>query len=153
MGSSGAAPPCRVACRPREASSGGGCLQEGLEAIWGILYSEEANGISILAVMHLHRDPEYWQNRLGCTPSLVWEGRAPRVVYRPFGPFCPFRHPGRNAPSLPQLAGWLGGSLDFLSGESVREESEMGELALEVDGVGFVGAATNAQGLVVHERG
>jgi hypothetical protein len=32
---------------------------------YGILYSEETNGIFVLAVMHLHRDPEYWQHRLG----------------------------------------------------------------------------------------
>jgi plasmid stabilization system protein ParE len=32
---------------------------------YGVLYSEEPNGISILAVMHLHRDPGYWKHRLG----------------------------------------------------------------------------------------
>lgn len=31
---------------------------------YGILYSEEPNGIFILAVMHLHRSPDYWQDRL-----------------------------------------------------------------------------------------
>ena len=30
---------------------------------YGILYSEEKNGLYILAVMHLHRDPEYWKKR------------------------------------------------------------------------------------------
>lgn len=30
---------------------------------YGILYSEEANGIFILAVMHLHREPKYWKHR------------------------------------------------------------------------------------------
>lgn len=32
---------------------------------YGILYSEEAEGVFVLAVMHLHRDPDYWQHRLG----------------------------------------------------------------------------------------
>ena len=32
---------------------------------YGILYSEEAEDIFILAVMHLHRDPDYWKHRLG----------------------------------------------------------------------------------------
>ena len=32
---------------------------------YGVLYSVEPNGIFILAVMHLHRDPDYWKNRLG----------------------------------------------------------------------------------------
>jgi len=31
---------------------------------FGVLYSEEADGIFILAVMHLHRDPDYWKHRL-----------------------------------------------------------------------------------------
>jgi plasmid stabilization system protein ParE len=31
---------------------------------YGVLYSEESNGIFILAVMHLHRDPDYWKQRL-----------------------------------------------------------------------------------------
>ncbi|MBN1472966.1 MAG: type II toxin-antitoxin system RelE/ParE family toxin, partial [Syntrophaceae bacterium] len=31
---------------------------------YGILYSEEANEIFVLAVMHLHRDPDYWKHRL-----------------------------------------------------------------------------------------
>ncbi len=30
---------------------------------YGVLYSEEPDGIFILAVMHLHRDPGYWQHR------------------------------------------------------------------------------------------
>ena len=30
---------------------------------FGILYSIEENGIYILAVMNLHRDPEYWKYR------------------------------------------------------------------------------------------
>jgi hypothetical protein len=30
-----------------------------------VLYSEEAKGIFVLAVMHLHRDPDYWKHRLG----------------------------------------------------------------------------------------
>ncbi len=30
---------------------------------YGILYSEEENGIFILAVMHLHRKPGYWHHR------------------------------------------------------------------------------------------
>jgi plasmid stabilization system protein ParE len=32
---------------------------------YGVLYSEEADGILILAVMHLHREPDYWKHRLG----------------------------------------------------------------------------------------
>ena len=31
---------------------------------YGVLYSEEPDGIFILAVMHLHRDPDYWRHRL-----------------------------------------------------------------------------------------
>jgi plasmid stabilization system protein ParE len=31
---------------------------------YGILYSEENEGIFIIAVMHLHRNPEYWKHRL-----------------------------------------------------------------------------------------
>jgi len=30
----------------------------------GVLYSVERNGIFILAVMHLHRDPDYWKHRV-----------------------------------------------------------------------------------------
>ena len=30
---------------------------------YGVLYSQEAEGILVLAVMHLHRDPDYWQHR------------------------------------------------------------------------------------------
>ncbi len=30
---------------------------------YGIIYSIEGNGIFILAVMHLHRHPDYWKNR------------------------------------------------------------------------------------------
>ncbi|MBI1748241.1 MAG: type II toxin-antitoxin system RelE/ParE family toxin [Acidobacteria bacterium] len=31
---------------------------------YGILYSEEKEGIYIVAIMHLHRDPEYWKHRI-----------------------------------------------------------------------------------------
>ncbi|MFH7320540.1 type II toxin-antitoxin system RelE/ParE family toxin [Desulfurivibrio sp. D14AmB] len=31
---------------------------------YGVLYSIEPDGIFILAVMHLHRDPGYWKQRL-----------------------------------------------------------------------------------------
>ena len=31
---------------------------------YGILYSEEKEGIYIMAVMHLHRNPEYWKHRI-----------------------------------------------------------------------------------------
>ena len=31
---------------------------------YGILYTEEPEGIFILAVMHLHRNPGYWKHRL-----------------------------------------------------------------------------------------
>ena len=34
---------------------------------YGILYSIETDCIFILAVMHLHRDPDYWKHRLGRT--------------------------------------------------------------------------------------
>jgi hypothetical protein len=30
---------------------------------YGVLYSEEPDSIFILAVMNLHRDPEYWKKR------------------------------------------------------------------------------------------
>ena len=30
---------------------------------YGILYSEEHDGIFIVAVMHLHRQPDYWKHR------------------------------------------------------------------------------------------
>lgn len=32
---------------------------------YGVLYGVEPDGIVILAVMHLHRDPDYWKHRLG----------------------------------------------------------------------------------------
>ena len=32
---------------------------------YGILYSEGENGIFIVAVMHLHRNPGYWRRRKG----------------------------------------------------------------------------------------
>lgn len=32
---------------------------------YGVLYSVEPQGIFILAVMHLHRAPDYWKHRLG----------------------------------------------------------------------------------------
>jgi len=31
---------------------------------FGVLYSQEKDGLFILAVMNLHRDPEYWKNRI-----------------------------------------------------------------------------------------
>jgi plasmid stabilization system protein ParE len=31
---------------------------------YGVLYSIEPDGIFILAIMHLHRDPDYWKQRL-----------------------------------------------------------------------------------------
>jgi len=30
---------------------------------YGVLYSIETDGIFILAVMHLHRNPDYWKHR------------------------------------------------------------------------------------------
>jgi plasmid stabilization system protein ParE len=30
---------------------------------YGVLYSEEPGGVFVLAVMHLHRDPDYWKHR------------------------------------------------------------------------------------------
>ena len=32
---------------------------------YGVLFSMEPHGIFILAVMHLHRDPDYWKHRVG----------------------------------------------------------------------------------------
>ena len=32
---------------------------------YAVLYSQEPDAIFVLAVMHLHRHPEYWKNRLG----------------------------------------------------------------------------------------
>ncbi len=32
---------------------------------FGILYTVENEGIFVVAVMHLHRTPEYWKNRKG----------------------------------------------------------------------------------------
>lgn len=32
---------------------------------YAVLYSIELTGIFILAVMHLHRDPDYWRHRAG----------------------------------------------------------------------------------------
>lgn len=32
---------------------------------YGVLYSSEPDGIFILAIMHLRRDPDYWKHRLG----------------------------------------------------------------------------------------
>ena len=31
---------------------------------YGVLYSEEDDGILIIAVMHLHREPGYWKGRV-----------------------------------------------------------------------------------------
>jgi len=31
---------------------------------YGVLYSVEPDGIFVLAIMHLHRDPDYWKHRL-----------------------------------------------------------------------------------------
>ena len=31
---------------------------------YGVIYTIEDNEIYILAVMHLHRDPEYWRHRI-----------------------------------------------------------------------------------------
>lgn len=31
---------------------------------YGVLYTQEHNGMLVLAVMHLHRHPEYWKNRV-----------------------------------------------------------------------------------------
>ncbi len=30
---------------------------------FGVLYSQESNGIYVLSVMHLHQDPDYWKHR------------------------------------------------------------------------------------------
>ncbi len=30
---------------------------------YGVLYTQEQNGMFVLAVMHLHRQVEYWKNR------------------------------------------------------------------------------------------
>ena len=31
---------------------------------FGILYTEENNSLFVLAVMHLHREPDYWKSRI-----------------------------------------------------------------------------------------
>lgn len=31
---------------------------------FGVLYSVESDGVFILAVMHLHRNPDYWKKRV-----------------------------------------------------------------------------------------
>ena len=31
---------------------------------YGVLYTKEPESIFILAVMHLHRDPDYWKHRI-----------------------------------------------------------------------------------------
>ncbi len=31
---------------------------------YGVLYAEEQDKIYIVAVMHLHRDPDYWKHRI-----------------------------------------------------------------------------------------
>ena len=31
---------------------------------YGIVYRVQSGHISIVAVMHLHRDPQYWENRI-----------------------------------------------------------------------------------------
>ncbi|OGV81499.1 MAG: plasmid stabilization protein [Lentisphaerae bacterium RIFOXYB12_FULL_65_16] len=36
---------------------------------YGILYAEAADGVFILAVMHLHRDPDYWRHRGSSTAT------------------------------------------------------------------------------------
>ncbi|MCP5523473.1 MAG: type II toxin-antitoxin system RelE/ParE family toxin [Verrucomicrobiales bacterium] len=32
---------------------------------FGVLFRIEPNVIAVMAVMHLHRDPDYWKNRTG----------------------------------------------------------------------------------------
>jgi plasmid stabilization system protein ParE len=32
---------------------------------YGVLYAEHGGEILVVAIMHLHRDPEYWKPRLG----------------------------------------------------------------------------------------
>lgn len=39
---------------------------------YGVLYSVEPRGIFILAVMHLHRDSDYWKQRLGADRTKHW---------------------------------------------------------------------------------
>ena len=43
---------------------------------YGVLYSIEPDGIFILAVMHLHRDPDYWKHRLGTGRASWYSGRS-----------------------------------------------------------------------------
>lgn len=31
---------------------------------YGVLYAEEGDGIFVVAVMHLHREPDYWKSRM-----------------------------------------------------------------------------------------
>jgi plasmid stabilization system protein ParE len=43
---------------------------------YGVLYSVEPDGIFILAVMHLHRDPDYWKQRCGTGRTTASHGTA-----------------------------------------------------------------------------
>ena len=36
---------------------------------YGVLYSIEPDGLFILAIMHLHREPAYWKHRLGTSST------------------------------------------------------------------------------------
>ena len=38
---------------------------------YGVLYSIETDGIFILSIMHLHRDPDYWKHRLGIDRTKI----------------------------------------------------------------------------------
>jgi len=37
--------------------------QKVFQKIWRILYSKEQKGIYVIAVMNLHREPDYWKHR------------------------------------------------------------------------------------------
>ena len=43
---------------------------------YGVLFSIESDGIFILAVMHLHRDPDYWKHRLGTGRTREWNATS-----------------------------------------------------------------------------
>lgn len=55
----------RAACHPRAWP----IIEDGMRRAlvsrfpYGIIYSEEKGKLFIVAVMHLHRDPDYWKDR------------------------------------------------------------------------------------------
>lgn len=59
---------------------------------YGILYAEAPQGIYILAVMNLHREPDYWKKKTGFRPQAGSEAqldpcRQPRRADAPLKPW------------------------------------------------------------------